>query len=539
MKHLPLRIAITVALLTGSALIAAARPRLVVNIVVSSMRADDLDRYAENFSNGGFRRLTDGGAVFTDASYDYMQTTTPVSLATISTGAQPSTHGVVADRWFDYVGNKMVSLIDDAKEQSVNYSGGSGGYSPRNLTAQTIGDAAALHDDRSRIATIAVDPLSAIVMAGRTGEVYWMEPLQSAWTTSSFYAKELPAWVADYNRRQVNHDYMQKRWTPLLPYDDYRNSQVSYIEGLQSKSGKRIDFIDRPESAARISDDYEQMQYTPAGNSAMLAFAKQIVTKNGMGGDEAADVLNIVLDSPRMISGRFGPESVEYEDMLYRLDRDLEDFLSFLMAQVTDPRQIVVVLTSDHGTSPSYNTPAGERERFNVRQAEVITNAFIGAQHGNGDWVLGCIDRAIYLNHDLIYEKGLSIAEMQHDVATFLMQLRGVSHAASAEAMRNSYFGSGYARRMQNSFYPRRSGDVILNLMPGWIEEQERCWSSSGSMYGYDTQVPLVFYGVGVGPQRIKRRMDMTAVAPTVARMLEITEPAASEGEVLPEIIDL
>ncbi len=129
--------------------------------------------------------------------------------------------------------------------------------------------------------------------------------------------------------------------------------------------------------------------------------------------------------------------------------------------------------------------------------------------------------------------------EVQNEVAIFAMQFRGVSHALSATAMRTSYFGSGYARKMQNSFYPRRSGDVILNLMPGWIEEQERCWSSSGSMYGYDTQVPLVFYGVGVGPQRIKRRMDMTAVAPTVARMLEITEPAASEGEVLPEIIDL
>ena len=38
--------------------------------------------------------------------------------------------------------------------------------------------------------------------------------------------------------------------------------------------------------------------------------------------------------------------------------------------------------------------------------------------------------------------------------------------------------------------------------------------------------------------QRVNRRVDMTAVAPTVARVLEITEPAASEGEVLPEIID-
>ena len=91
---------------------------------------------------------------------------------------------------------------------------------------------------------------------------------------------------------------------------------------------------------------------------------------------------------------------------------------------------------------------------------------------------------------------------------------------------------------MQNSFYPRRSGDVILNLMPGWIEEQERCWSMSGSMYGYDTEVPLVFYGKGAGMQRGNRRVDMTAVAPTLARLAGIREPAASEGGVLEEIAE-
>ena len=77
---------------------------------------------------------------------------------------------------------------------------------------------------------------------------------------------------------------------------------------------------------------------------------------------------------------------------------------------------------------------------------------------------------------------------------------------------------------------------VILNLMPGWIEEQERCWSMSGSMYGYDTEVPLVFYGKGAGMQRVNRRVDMTAVAPTLARLAVIREPAASEGGVLEEI---
>jgi len=155
-----------------------------------------------------------------------------------------------------------------------------------------------------------------------------------------------------------------------------------------------------------------------------------------------------------------------------------------------------------------------------------------------GNWVLEYEDKCLYLNHNLIYERGLNLADVQNEVAIFAMQFRGVSHALSATAMRTSYFGSGYARKMQNSFYPRRSGDVIMNLMPGWIEENDRCASSSGSMYGYDTQVPLVFYGFGAGPLRVKRRVDMTAVAPTVARVLEITEPAASEGEVLPEIID-
>ena len=514
---------------------AAERPRLLVNIVVSGMRTDDLVRYNKNFSNGGFNRLINNGAYFTNASYDYMQTTTPVGLATLSTGAMPSTHGVVSDSWFDYVGNKRVSLIEDSKEQCVNYSGDAIGYSPRQLIAETISDAMIQSDSTSQVATIAIEPLSAIVTAGHSGEVYWMETLQTAWTTSSYYAKELPAWITQYNQTDKNLDFLTKRWNALLEYDNYLNSRVACIEGLKSKQNKRIDHIEEDAAAINkiFSDEYEQMCYTPTGNSALLAFAKQMVANNKMGGDEVPDILNIVLDTPRKICSRFGPESVEYEDMLYRLDRDLEEFISFVTAQVTDPQQIVVTLCSDHGTSPSFDIESNHVERFNVRQAEVITNAFIGAQHGNGEWVLGYIDRAIYLNHDLIIEKGLSLKDMQHDVATFMMQLRGVSHAVAAEAMRNTYFGSGYGRKIQNGFYPRRSGDVIINLMPEWIEEKENVRSSSGSMYLYDREVPLIIFGGGVTKGKYSQKVDMTSLATTEARLLGIGSPSAAEGEVL------
>ena len=74
----------------------------------------------EPVRHGGFLRLTEGGARFTEGSYDYQQTSTPVSLATLTTGAMPSTHGVISTRWRDYIVNKTVGLIDDPSVRDPN-----------------------------------------------------------------------------------------------------------------------------------------------------------------------------------------------------------------------------------------------------------------------------------------------------------------------------------------------------------------------------------------------------------------------------------
>ena len=521
---------------------AAEPPRLVVQIVVGSMRAEDLSRYAGNYGEGGLRRLLDGGTVFADSRYDYQQTTTPVSLATLTTGANPSVHGIVAERWIDYVNNNVVELIKDRSAMGIDCDAGIGDCSPRNLVAPTLGESLQQSSPKSLVATVALDPASAVVAGGYTRNVFWMDAPRANWITSSFYAETLPVWARKYNLSREILGYIPFAWELKYPRERYRNSQSTVIdlnkpEHLRRKR-HRLTSVEPEKPAPNVPSGIERMLYTPSGNAVTLAFAKQLLTQMRLGKDTAPDLLNICLDAPRRIAESYGPESIEVEDMYYRLDEELAQFLNYLYAQIA-PEEVVVVLTSDHGTSPSFDTGHEESDRFNTRQFEVIVNGFLNVRYGMGDWVLEYEDKCVYLNHNLIYERGLDLAEVQNEVAIFAMQFRGVSHALSATAMRTSYFGSGYARKMQNSFYPRRSGDVILNLMPGWIEEQERCWSSSGSMYGYDTQVPLVFYGVGVGPQRIKRRVDMTAVAPTVARMLEITEPAASEGEVLPEIIDL
>ena len=61
-----IRIASTLALLLATCGFArASTPRLVVQLVVSSMRAEDLDRYAANFSDDGFLRLVRSGTRYT------------------------------------------------------------------------------------------------------------------------------------------------------------------------------------------------------------------------------------------------------------------------------------------------------------------------------------------------------------------------------------------------------------------------------------------------------------------------------------------
>lgn len=493
----------------------AARPRLVVQIVVGSMRAEDLDRYAAHFGEGGFKRLMRDGVRYTDARYDCQQTTTPASLATLATGALPATHGIIAARWQDYTLNRSVDLVSGRR--------GNGAY---NLVAPTLAETLLDAEPGAQSVSIAAEATSAIVQGGGRGRVYWLERQHAGWESSLYYAQELPGWITQANRERHNQSFILQKWETLLAPDNYRNSRFWDIALPGSKA--------KPTGLRRMRavTSLEHMLYTPAGNSVVLDFAREAIGRFALGGDETPDLLCLCLDASRHIAETYGPESIEVEDMYYRLDRDLERFLTALYEAVPDA---AVVLTSDHGTSPSYDAGKQPASRFNARQFEVIVNGFLNVRYGKGDWILEYEDHCIYLNHNLVYEKGLNLSEVQNEVAVFAMQFGGVSHALSATAMRSSYFAGGYARQMQNGFYPRRSGDVIVNLMPGWIEEDELRVSMSGSMYRYDTHVPLVVAVPGAAPRTVARRVAMTSLAPTVARILEVVEPAASEGDVLDE----
>lgn len=531
---------IAAALLLAAAVVPASgqRPRLVVNIVVSQMRYDYLLRFGRNMSDHGFRRFLNEGLVYGDARYNFMQTLTPATLATLTTGADPSMHGVVSTRWIDYTLNNTVYLLDDNSVNGLDSDYGIGRYSPHNLTVPTLGDRLREQHPDSKVITIAADPTSAVVAGGFTSDVYWVDDSRGNWITSTYYMRELPQWVERYNSLRVASQYLDYKWHPDRNRTQYINTVFSEFDFDGESRFKRImafNFL-RRKSGER---DYAAIFSTPAGNSLVTEFAKQAIIYEELGKTEGrTDLLTIVYDAPRFAGEIYGGESMELEDMFYRLDTELADLVNFIMAQA-GRENVVVVLTSDHGASDSYDYGAPQRDRFNVSQFKVIVNGFMSTQYGPGDWVIDYCDRQLYLNRNLIYQKGLSLEEVQNRVGAFVLQFRGVSHVLTSTAMQTSFFSGSYAEKMQNSFYPKRSGDLTVNLMPGWIEEREGHRTASGSMYEYDTHVPLMMLGPKFYARRVARTVNMRDLAPTLARIMGISRPIASEGEPLEEVTEL
>src|SRR6202171_3752383 len=99
----------------GSASAYNARPKLVVIMVIDQFRGDYLERYRDQFGDGGFRLLLDHGAYFTDCNYNYANTRTAPGHSTLFTGAYTNGHGLVANEWWDFKNKRAVPFVEDDK----------------------------------------------------------------------------------------------------------------------------------------------------------------------------------------------------------------------------------------------------------------------------------------------------------------------------------------------------------------------------------------------------------------------------------------
>src|SRR5438874_5355375 len=191
-----------------------ARPKLIVIIVIDQFRGDYLERYRDQFGEGGFRLFLDHGANFTDCNYNYANTRTAPGHATLLSGAYSNGHGILANEWWDPRRKRVVTSVQDDGTMLVGVSSTEPGASPHTLLADTLGDELKLATQgKARVFGIALKDRAAIFSAGFSGDgAYWIDSKTGAWITSTYYRSDLPKWVQDFDDGKRAEKYLSQQW---------------------------------------------------------------------------------------------------------------------------------------------------------------------------------------------------------------------------------------------------------------------------------------------------------------------------------------
>src|SRR5580698_6881305 len=307
-------------------------PKLIVVIVIDQFRGDYLERYRDQFGDGGFRFLLDHGAYFANCNYNYANTRTAPGHSTLFTGAYSNGHGIAANEWWDPKKKKMITSVEDDTTKLVGSGKDKIGSSPHNLQADTIGDELKLATQgKSRVFAVSLKDRSAVLPGGFSADgAYWIDQKSGEFITSTYYRNDLPKWVQDFNSSRPAK-YWDREW---------KTDQGATLDSTAHRKGK-----DGAEASF-----YDVVGPTPFANDYEFAFAKELMLYENIGRGPATDLLAISLSANDILGHRIGPDSPDMQQMALDLDRSLADFINFLGHQI-GLADVWIAISADHGVS--------------------------------------------------------------------------------------------------------------------------------------------------------------------------------------------
>ena len=525
-------------------------PRLAVVVVVDMLPADYLARYGDHFGKGGFKRLTQSGAVFNNANFSFGATLTGPGHATIVTGTTPADHGIIGNQWYRSGTDAPISCVDDGAYMTIGHLEwfDSVGFSPHRLAVPTIGDELKGHyGAEAKVWATALKPRAAVIAAGASGDgAIWFTPKSGDFVSSTFYGPEVPAWCAKLNKDRYADQFFGKTWDRILPHGAYAKCGM---DDVPYETGSRLIWMNTlPKvlgqglsSPSRIY--YEQLQSSPFGNELVFEAARQAVTGEALGQDDIPDLLIVSLSSVDYCGHLFGPDSYEMLDMMARTDRQLASWLEFLDQKIGSD-QYVVLLTGDHGVGS-----APERtQRTGLGGGRIdLAELFGGLHHALAEafgptdqqiYYLTAIDLPwIYLNEPVLRFHGVDIEEAAEAVAKAAGEWEGIDTAIVVSRLKGKRKESltPLESAVANSVFEQRSGQVYMHLERNWY--RTGVCAGHGSAHDYDTHVPVVLAGKPFRGGSYDDPVAMKDLAVTLGEVLGIGPPSHASGRVLGEAL--
>jgi len=536
------------------------KPKLILQITVDQLRGDLLARYYDRLGDGGFRYLLNAGTVYSNAHHQHANTETIVGHTTIATGAEPSVHGMVANVWLDRLSGELTYNVEDARYPVLGEGAGvdrkteidptqmtarSDGRSPSRILVSTFSDELTLSQGGiSKVFGVSVKDRAAIPMAGHTGKAFWFSKKSGEFITSSFYYDQYPEWVADWNAEKPADKYAGTSWNLL-------HDQSTYLFGMADDRPYETALpgygrtFPHPFGSRDGAFFTTLLTISPVGDELTLDFAKALIMNESLGRDDKTDYLSVSFSSTDYVGHLFGPSSLESEDNILRLDRTLAELLSFVDTQVGLDKTLIV-LTADHGgpEAPGYLRELGFEADYIYPKTWDKAGAIekLKKRFGiGGNLITTYFHPYLYLNREVIAEKGLDQAEVENAVVDELNRFHGVALALSSSALNSGKVpDTPLVQSILRNYNPSRSGDIYVVFEPNrFINEFDGLTVAvgHGSPWGYDSYVPIIFAGFGIRAQRINRIVHTVDIAPTLSLIVGAKPPTGSSGAPLNEVI--
>ncbi len=439
-------------------------PKLVVNITIDQLRSDYIEAFSPLYTDGGFRRLMKQGLVYEGAQYPFTPVDPASAAASISTGTTPYYNGIVGRQWL----NRETLQPTFCTGNDVVKA------SAENLKTSTIGDELKISTKgQAMVYSFAATPESAILSAGHAADgAFWFER-QNGFQGTAYYAA-MPEWLKAYN---AQHPYNKK-------------------------------------TAAQTST-----------NDRIVDVSLEAISATQMGQDDNSDLLYVSLSATKADGTPVDHWQTEMESVYMQLDQTLARLISGIEKRVSLDKVLFILTSTGYADESQadlsqYRIPTGT---FYINRTANLLNIYLGAFYGQGRYVEQIYGNQMYLNRKLLEQKRVSMYEVLSKSQDFLVQNAGVADVYTSERL---LAGNADILKLRNGFSPTLSGDIIIEVAPGWKLYNENTHEQYTSRATF-IPFPIIFMGMGIKPNRVSQPVTVDCIAPTVAKAIRIRAPNA------------
>ena len=516
-------------------------PKLVVGLVIDQMRWDYLYRYYNKYENGGFKRLLNDGFSLNNVHINYVPTVTAIGHTTIYTGSVPAIHGIAGNDWVDKLSGKNVYCTSDETVQPVGTSSEKvGKHSPRNLWSTTITDQLRLATNfQSKVVGISLKDRASILPAGHnpTG-AFWYDDTSGNFVTSNYYMNDLPQWVKDFNAKKLPEKLVANGWNTLLPIEQYTESSPdnSPWEGLLGSA--KTPTFPYQNLAADFQKKKGEIRATPFGSTLTLKLAEASVEGEKLGQDNITDFLAINIASTDYAGHKFGPNSIEVEDVYLRLDRDLAAFFNYLDSKV-GKNQYTVFLSADHGGAHSvgfleaHKIPTGFFEENLKKQMNVVLKEKFGVEN----LINSAQNYQVYFDRKVLADNSIELEKVKKFTISELQKNQDFLFVVDAEEVQEATIPQPIKERIINGLNRTRSGDLQIVTKDNYLPTYSKTGTTHSVWNSYDSHIPLIFMGWGIQKGESNKEYHMTDISPTLSALLKIQFPSGNIGNPIVEVL--